>query len=274
MKVALIDNGSLEPAAHRNLRALAAALSARTGVAVEAISWQHSNRIPPSVLDGNPAWTLTSWVSAQADGGAQDLVFVPFFINAQGAIGSALRADLERLQHQLGGFRFAFTPGLAVPGALVRITVDHVRETIAANGLVRPRVIVVDHGGPSGTSAALRNSIAAAVGHTLAEEVASTTAASLEGEDYEHARPLFADVLGSPACDHGDVVVAPLFLAPGRHAGPKGDLAELATEAEDRTSSAAPLRCHFTALVGTHPHVLDVLADGLNSTLSTFHAAA
>jgi hypothetical protein len=65
--------------------------------------------------------------------------------------------------------------------------------------------------------------------------------------------------------------VTPLFLAPGRHAGPKGDLAEIAAEAEDRS---APLRCHFTGLIGTHPLVIDALADALTSTLSTFNAAA
>lgn len=273
MKIALIDNGSLEPATHRNLRAIAAALSARTGVEVQAVSWKHSNRIAAGALGGHPAWTLTPWVSAQADSGERDLVFVPFFISAQGAIGSALRADLEALQHELGGFRFAFTPGLAVHDALVRITADHIRQTIATHRLRRPPVIVVDHGGPSPTSAQLRDRIAGAVRRELGSETAAVMAASLEGEEYEHARPLFAEVLATPPCDLGDVVIAPLFLGPGRHAGPKGDLAAIVAEAEDRTS-APPLRCHFTPLVGSHPHVVDVLAEGLNSTLSTFHAAA
>ena len=46
MKAALIDNGSLEPAAHRNLRRLAAAVGERAGMRVEAVSWKHSDRIP------------------------------------------------------------------------------------------------------------------------------------------------------------------------------------------------------------------------------------
>jgi sirohydrochlorin ferrochelatase len=271
MTIALIDNGSLEPAAHRNLRVVAAALSARVGLPVEAVSWKHSNRIRAEQLDGHPAWTLTPWVSAQVDRGERDLVFIPFFISAQGAIGSALRQDLERLQSALGGFRFAFTAGLTAHQTLVRIVLERIRETIAANQLKQPPVIVVDHGGPSETSAILRNAIAADVARELGAEIGALTPASLEGEDYEHARPLFVNALASPGFDRGDVVVAPLFLGPGRHAGPKGDLAEIAAEAEDRST---PLRCHFTSLVGTHPLVIDVLADALTSTLSTFNAAA
>ena len=56
MIVALIDNGSLDPAAHRNLRAVARALTARAGVTVHAVSWKHSDRIPAATLDGTPAW--------------------------------------------------------------------------------------------------------------------------------------------------------------------------------------------------------------------------
>jgi sirohydrochlorin ferrochelatase len=269
--IALVDNGSLEPAAHRNLRALAAALSERVGVPVHPVSWKHSNRIRADLLDGHPAWTLTPWVSAQVDRGERELVFIPFFVSAQGAIGSALRQDLEHLQSALGSFRFAFTGGLAAHRTLVRIVVDRIRETIALSRLQQPPVIIVDHGGPSEASAALRNAVAAEVAHELRAEIGALTAASLEGEAYAHNRPLFVDALASPGFDRGDVVVAPLFLAPGRHAGPKGDLAEIAAEAEDRS---APLRCHFTPLVGNHPLVLDVLADALSTTLSTFNAAA
>ncbi|MBI5771991.1 MAG: hypothetical protein HZA93_29730, partial [Verrucomicrobia bacterium] len=50
MIVALIDNGSLEAAAHQNLRAVAAALSGRVGVTVHAVSWKHSDRIPVGSL--------------------------------------------------------------------------------------------------------------------------------------------------------------------------------------------------------------------------------
>ncbi len=261
MVIALIDNGSLEAAAQRNLRAVAAALSARTGVAVEPVSWKHSDRIPAVALDGQSAWTLAPWVRANVAAGERDFLFVPFFISAQGAIGSALRADLEALSGELGGFSFAFTAGLAARGTLTGIIAARLHETIVAKNLSRPAVIVVDHGGPSLISSALRDEIAAGVRTLLGGKIGPLAAASMEGA---HA-PLFADALAVAGLDRGDVVVAPLFLSPGRHAGPDGDLAQIARRHEARMPAQ---RIHFTDLVGTHPAAVDALAAALRDALS------
>jgi sirohydrochlorin ferrochelatase len=130
-----------------------------------------------------------------------------------------------------------------------------VRETLAAKELSRPVVIVVDHGGPSAASAALRDSIAAEVRALLGGEIASLAAASMEGA---HG-PLLADQLAAPGFAESEVVVAPLFLSPGRHAGPDGDLEQIAR--------AATASVHFTELVGTHPAAIDALASALRHAL-------
>ena len=270
MIVALVDNGSLEPAAHLNLRAVAAALSARAGTTVHAVSWKHSDRIAPASLDHQAAWTLAPFVRAQLARGERDFVFVPFFISAQGAIGSALRNDLERLQHELSDFSFTFTDGLAARGAIPAIVADRVRATIRAHGLRMPPVIVVDHGGPSSTSATLRNLLAAQIRADLGPAIGPLAAASMEGAEHPHNHPLLADQLGAPGFNHGHVVIAPLFLSPGRHAGPRGDLAQIAQAAEDRVGTT--LHCHFTELVGTHPRAIETLATALNQNLATLPA--
>lgn len=278
MTIALIDNGSLEPAAHLNLRALAAKLSSQVRAPVHAVSWKHSDRIAPGSAGLRPAdaeggrdarapiWTLAPFIRAQLARGERDFVFVPFFVSAQGAIGSALRNDLEQLQHAAGAFAFAFTDGLAARGAIAPIVADRIRATIAAHGLRMPPVIVVDHGGPSPTSATLRNLLAAQIRAQLGPAIGPLAAASLEGADYAHNHPLLADQLTAPGFNHGHVVIAPLFLAPGRHAGPHGDLAQIARAAEDRLSSN--LHCHVTDLVGTHPRVVDTLAAALRDALA------
>ena len=296
MIVALIDNGSLEPAAHRNLRTVAAALSARVGVNVAAVSWKHSDRIPPRAflgaatgdliasIDGaapiearsdspNGAWTLAPFIRAQVALGQRDFLFVPFFISAQGAIGSALRGDLEKLRAELGHFEFAFADSLAARGALPEIVAARICETILDKNLSRPAVIIVDHGGPSAVSAALRDQIAASVRVLVSPEIGPLAAASMEGGEHAHNRPLLADALALPAFARGDVVIAPLFLSPGRHAGPNGDLARIARAAspepvERAAGRATPLRCHFTELVGTHPAVIDTLAAALRDALT------
>ena len=262
MIVALIDNGSLEPAAHRNLRRIARELGTRAKTTVHAVSWKHSDRIPAGQLEGTPAWTLGAFVRAMVALGQREFVFLPFFISPQGAIGSALRTDLERLQADLGGFSFTVTEGLAERGVIPGIVADGIRRALAARTAASSRlpVIVVDHGGPSAASARLRDEIATAVRSILEAEVGPLVAASMEGAH----PPLLEDQLRARGFAGHDVLVAPLFLSPGRHAGPDGDIA--------RICAAAPARCTITDLVGFHPMAIDALASALRDTLATLHA--
>jgi sirohydrochlorin ferrochelatase len=267
MKVVLIDNGSLEPAAHEALRAAALAIGERAQVHVEALSWKHSNRIPTGSLKDGAAQILAPWMRAQVAAGEREFLFVPFFISAQGAIGSALRSDLEGLQATAGRFEFSFTGGLEEGTALARIVADRVREAAAALGLGKPRVIVVDHGGPSERSALVRNQVASAVASELGGAIAGLSPASMESPDgpgFVFNRPLLDDVLASPGFGTGDVLVAPLFLSPGRHAGPGGDLERIARASEAR---APGLRCHFAKLVGSHSIAIETLSRALARAL-------
>jgi hypothetical protein len=266
MRIALLDNGSLEPASHRNLRAVAAAVAARTGLVVEAVSWRHSDRIPAEELDGAPAPALLPWMRARLREGEREFVFLPFFISGEGAIATAVRSDLETLRRAGAGFAYAFTAGLAPADETGgEIVAAGVRETIAARALRRPAVVVVDHGGPVRASAILRDRVAALARDRLGDAVSAVAAASLEspdGPDFAFNQPLLAAQLGYPGFDRGDVVVAPLFLSPGRHAGPDGDLAQIARAAEARWPG---LRCHFTGLVGRHPLAAGALARNLRA---------
>jgi hypothetical protein len=263
--IALIDNGSIEAAAHLNLRRVAAELSTRTGRPVEAVSWKHSDRISAAALSGHPAQVLRPWLAAKTSGGERQFLFVPFFVSAQGAIGSALRRDLEECSREFGGFTFKFVAGLAERDAIVPIVVARVREAIARHSLHQPALIVVDHGGPSPASATLRNELARRIGSALSAEVSSSTAASMEGDDHAHNRPLLAEALKAAATRRA-IVVAPLFLSPGRHAGPGGDLAVIAQEAFAGLEGAIP-SCHFTDLIGTHPDAVVALAASFAETL-------
>jgi sirohydrochlorin ferrochelatase len=268
MKIALVDNGSLEAAAHVGLRAAAAAIGARAEASVEAVSWRHSDRIPSHALEDGPAHTLFPWVRDHVAAGEREFLLIPFFISPQGAIGSALRGDLLALQSELGGFEFSFADGLAANAPLAEIVADRVREVCAGAGLKRPPVMVVDHGGPTQASARVRNEVADAARERLRGTIDRLTAASMEsphGPEFDFNRPLMAEALLSPGLDSGDVVVAPLFLSPGRHAGPGGDLFRIAREAEAKRPG---LRCHFAGLVGSHPLAIEHLASSLARSLN------
>jgi sirohydrochlorin ferrochelatase len=263
MKVALIDNGSLEPAAHGNLRSVAAALGRATGTDVEAVSWKHSNRIPVGELGGRPAWALAPWVRKRVSEGEREFLFVPFFVSPQGAIGSLLRRDLEALRASTGGFDYSFTQGLAEGQALAHIVTSRVRE--AAAGLEHPAVVVVAPGGPSPASAYVRDRVAGEVRAALGAEIGPLVAASMEspdGPEFDFNRPLLGEALAQAGLT--DVVIAPLFLSPGRHAGPAGDLARIAREAR---RNSPRLRCHFAGLVGSHSAAAEFLAGALAEAL-------
>lgn len=265
MIAALVDNGSLEPAAHLNLREAADALAARAGHAVHAVSWRHSDRIPRAALGEAPAATLISWMRARLADGEREFLFIPFFISPQGAIASSLRRDLEMLRRDEANFSYSFTRGL--DGDLGEIVVARIRETIALRRLARPAVIVVDHGGPERRSAELRDRIAAEARALLGHEIGVLSAASMEtpeGPEFAFNRPLFAEQLAAPDFASGDVVIMPLFLSPGRHAGPGGDLERIARATEARNPG---LKCAFCELVGTHPLAMEALARGLNQSL-------
>jgi hypothetical protein len=267
VKIALIDNGSLEPAAHAGLRAAAAAIGRLAEVHVEAVSWKHSDQIPSYALSDGPALTLISWVLDQVAAGEDDFVFIPFFISPQGAIGSSLTRDLDALQKETTGFEYSFTDGLTAE-TLAAIVADRVREAVADAHLRRPQVIVVDHGGPSAASAIVRDRVANAAREELGAEFGGLSAASMESPDgpgFEFNQPLFAEALRQTGPLPGTVVVAPLFLSPGRHAGPGGDLALIAAQAQARSPG---LRCIFTGLVGTHPMAIEELASSLSRALN------
>lgn len=259
MILALIDNGSLEPASTLNLRSVAAALTRRCDAEVHPVSWKHSDRIAPTDLGGIPARTLNAFVREHLARGERRFLFVPFFISAQGAIGSALRHDLEALQADLPRFDYTFIPGLAALRIIPRIVAGRIRDTLTATGLAHPPVVLVDHGGPARASADLRDRLSREIRTELGPEVRSLTAASMEGS----FPPLLTDILRASSLAGHAIIVAPLFLSPGRHAGPGGDIARICGE--------TPVRCHLTELIGTHPLALDALASALQPALVQFH---
>jgi hypothetical protein len=284
MTIAVVDNGSVEAASQFNLRAVARALSKAVGRPVAPVSLRHSSRIPAGKLGGVPAATLGPWVRGQVALGERDFVFVPFFVSPQGAIGSALRGELDALARDSGGFSRIFSTSLADGGVLGPIIAARVREAVALlgagppgelrEGRGGPAIIVVDHGGPAPASAALRDAVASEVRSLLGEAAGPVAAASLEspdGPEFAYNLPLFSTQLKARGFDRGDVIAAPLFLSPGRHAGPTGDLARIASEAMARSPG---LRVHFTGLLGDHPLAIEALARGLRSALNSRSATA
>ncbi len=94
---------------------------------------------------------------------------------------------------------------------------------------------------------------------SLGDAVADVAASSMErreGEEYDFNEPLLERLLDRPGWDSGDVVVSMMFLSPGRHAGPGGDIDRICKAAESRHPG---LRTYMTGLVGDHPGMVPLL---------------
>jgi sirohydrochlorin ferrochelatase len=87
-------------------------------------------------------------------------------------------------------------------------------------------------------------------------DVAASSMERREGTAYDFNEPLLERLLDRSGWDCGDVVVSMMFLSPGRHAGPGGDVDRICKSAELRHPG---LRTHMTGLVGDHPDVVALL---------------
>ncbi|MBZ5488415.1 cobalamin biosynthesis protein CbiX [Halomonas aquamarina] len=265
----LVDNGSLRPASTLNLRRVAAALSQQIGETVQAASLLHSNKVPAERLEGKPALTLGPGAERSAEQGATEIIVVPFFFGPSKALTDYLPERMAVLQ--------AAFPQVSVRVAqplvdelggndlrLARLLADNVRECLGGEPV---RVALVDHGSPIPEVTAVRNRLAGQLSVLLAEEVACVAAASMErraGDEYRFNEPLLENLLDRPEFHAGQVVLAMLFLSPGRHAGEGGDIDEICRAAQKRHPA---LHITATRLVGEHAGVVEILHSRLRQAI-------
>ena len=83
------------------------------------------------------------------------------------------------------------------------------------------------------------------------------------GRHYDFVGMLLADALDAAAEDgRQQVVVAMMFISPGSHAGPGGDVAEICADAMARHPG---LDVRVSPLVGEHPLLVDILSARLET---------
>jgi sirohydrochlorin ferrochelatase len=277
----LVDNGSLEPAATLALRELAAQLTRRLGQIVEPVSLLHSSGIDPELLDGQPAEILFPALEKRLAAGRNEFVILPLFFGPSQALTVYLPENLARLRAKFPSARFRLAPPLhdARDGRLARALADRVLAELdaATRGTDSPaskepaastvRVALVDHGSPVAAVTAVRDDLARQLTRLLGSRVAAVAPCSMERRPepaYDFNEPLLEGLLATPPWSESVVIVAMQFLLPGRHAGPAGDVAEICRQAK----AAHPrLRTRMTGLLGSHPLVLEILADRSRSAL-------
>lgn len=268
--IALVDNGSTRAGASLSLRAIAASLTTACGRQVHPVSLQHADRIPAKQLDGRPALVLRDFLRQQLAQGERDFLVLPLFFGRSRALTSFIPEQVAALTDEFGTFSLRLADVLSpMPQGeprLAEILADHVHQCSA--GKLPDRVVVVDHGSPLPEVTAVRAQVVMSLRERLPEGVALGQAVMerRQGAEYDFNGQLLGDLLDTLAADKGAtlVVLAMLFISPGRHAGPGGDIEEICRDAQLRNPG---LEVCISPLVGEHPLLIEILEARLRDAL-------
>lgn len=266
----LTDNGSIRPSSTLNLRQIAAALERETGQAVVPVSLLHSSKVDPAELGGQPAEILEPALRRRLERGENDFLILPLFFGPSRSVTEYLPKRISALRRTFPNARVTISSCLfdSLEGTdtrLARILQERVEEVLPAGGELP--VVLVDHGSPEPEVTYARNFVAGQLSVLLQGRASRLTAASMErrpGAEYRFGGPLLEEVLKTEGFDRGEVVVAMMFLSPGRHAGEGGDVSRIC----ERCQEANPdLAVTMTRLVGDHPDLIPILIDRLRHGL-------
>ena len=271
--ILLVDNGSHRAESTLSLRHMAEALGSHIGADVHPVSLLHSTKVDPAELGGAPAQIFEPFLRARQEEDRHSFVVVPFFFGHSAAIYEYLP---QRVREMKGSW-----PELEVRVASSMVKLDESDDTRVARilgdlvvrktkeeDLEKPAVILVDHGTPRVAVNRVRNHVAAQLRAILGDRVATVEASSMErraGAEYDFNEPLLEDLLGREGFDR-EVVLAMLFISPGRHAGSDGDIVRICEAAEVRCPG---LRTYGSDLFSTHPGVIDLLAQRCEEGLAS-----
>jgi len=267
--VFLVDNGSLRPQATFALRDLATKLGQQTGERIEAVSLLHSHKIPAEQLDGTPATIVKRRMRELMKAGQRDFIILPLFLGPSLAITDYLPGVVDELRQEQPGLQVNIAAPIAghdveEPEArLSRILADHVQPLIDDGH--EPKLALVDHGTPIKPVNTLRNAVARQLAGRLGLPVRPCSMERRDGVEYAFNDPLLENLAAAADGRRGGrLVLAMFFLLPGRHAGPGGDVAEIADGLIRRGDFQS---VHVSPLLAEHPLLREILTDRLRACL-------
>jgi sirohydrochlorin ferrochelatase len=277
----LVDNGSHRATSTLNLRKIATRISAVVGHPIHPVSLLHSTKVDPADLGGEPAQILEPFLHARRAEGIDSFLILPFFFGHSAAIYEYVPQRMRELREQWPALEMRLAPCLVDlddPGNtdVAEILASLVEKKITEEHLVRPGITLVDHGTPRIAVNLVRNFLADQLRVLLGDRYGPVAASSMErreGDAYAFNEPLLENLLGKPGFER-EVVLSMLFLSPGRHAGPGGDIAQICSAAEAQTPGLAT---HMSDLFATHEGAIGILAkryyQGLESAAVTEEVA-
>lgn len=260
----LVDNGSIRADAYLNLCRIADALSKVIGEKVTAAPLLHADKISPELLDGKAVQVLEKLMVEAMEEGISSFTILPLFFGESGAIYEYLPRRLRKLADKYSNFSAKILDSLYQSKSnggdiLVEILRDRVLETMKIERLKHCKVILVDHGSPRESVTKVRNELAELLQEAMNRQNIEVSPASMErrvGPSYDFNEPLLEKILRQAPYNSDAVIIAQMFVSPGRHAGPDGDLTTICESAEKENND---LKTYRTELVGNHPLLIDLL---------------
>ncbi len=271
--ILLVDNGSFRLESTLSLRKIAAALTAEIGHLVHPVSLLHSTKVKAEKLNEIPAEIFEPFLKKKSEEGMNSFLVVPLFFGHSAAIYEYLPQRVLEMREVWPELEVRVAPCMvdvsdAADTGVAEVLAALVRKKIAEEGLEMPAVTLVDHGTPKKFVNDARNFLAGQLKVLLGDEVAVLEASSMErreGEEYDFNEPLLENLLGTEGFER-NVVLLMLFISPGRHAGPGGDIAQICEAAEKQHPG---LRTVMSDLFATHPAVVPLLAKRFRQGLAS-----
>ena len=265
-RIVLLDNGSLRADSVKSLRRLAALLSERVETRIDPVSLLHSSKIPAAELGGEAASTWRPYLRELCDVGVETIKVIPLFFGPSSAIVDYLpkvtrKTVAGEAAIQLKVARTLVDPEEPGDNSVARMLAKFVQEKMNTIPIsAPPDLILVDHGSPQERVGACRDLVARQMGDLLGDRVRGVVASSMErrdGEAYDFNEPLLETALSrlDPQSEN-DAILCPMFLLPGRHAGPGGDIEQIVANARWARSSR---RLPICPLVGESDELVELL---------------
>ncbi|MEC8043768.1 MAG: CbiX/SirB N-terminal domain-containing protein [Verrucomicrobiota bacterium] len=261
-----MDNGTLRPDSILNLRKVAKNLSTLVQVEVFPIGLMHSHKVDPGLIGGEPALSVESLTSSEFSEESTELIFIPFFFGPSLGIREWLPKKLNSWigEHPNVSFRILGELFRSGDDRIARALADHSRKTIRESKMCHPSLALVDHGTPLREVNQVREQVGDELEKLMSSEISDFSTCSMErreGKEYDFNDPLLESILEKWSENKDkdiQILVAPLFLLPGRHAGEEGDLAKICSRFHCAEKNILIER---SDLLGQHPLVLEVLRD-------------
>ena len=266
-KYFLVDNGSLRPESIISLREVANKLTEKCGENVEPAGIMHSHKINSIHLNSKKALTMEKFFDSKEAENVSRLLIIPMFLGPSLAITDWLKRKLTVWKESNPDRFYSVAHCLHKDGdnRISRALYTNVIDEIRLFSGRQPFVILVDHGTPLKKVNSVRETVGNELKRLLTNKICGFSTACMErrsGTQYDYNDPLL-EVLLHQIYRKGvrEVVLAQLFLLPGRHAGPDGDLAMICNPYEKKG-----MKIYRTQTLACHPLILEILIERIKET--------